>query len=133
MFYSIIMKTPGQIAYEKATNSTGWSFLDNSIQKHWQEVAQSILDFQWRSVDDPPEDKEEIVFVGGGNTKPSWSGFKNRNKDRTHWMPIPKMPPKSKDREEFDKWMFDEILFGDQKDIAWKAWQAARSTKGSAG
>lgn len=128
------MKTPGQVAFERWYKlSPHMIWLHSSSPELWEKTAQAVLDSQWRSVDDPPEDKNEVVLVCGGfNSKPETCHFHLRNHDRTHWMRIPKMPQKSKDREEFEEWAKKYFTNTEEKrrqDIAWQAWQAAKATK----
>lgn len=127
------MKTPGQIAYETRMKGiedhhAKWEEMPDMNKVIWDEVANAVLNSQWRSVDDPPKNPYETVIVTGGITEANVMPFRAKNGDRTLWMPIPKLP-KSKDREDFEKWIKYENVFGDRKDIAWKAWQAAKATK----
>lgn len=127
-------KTPGQIAFEtffKGNHSLKWD--ESTDKKHWEKTAQAVLDSQWRSVDDPPENPEELVLVYSDENpiKVYAVNFEHRNNSRTHWMPIPNFP-KSKDRKEFKEWAKKYFTNTEEKrrqDIAWQAWQAARAIK----
>lgn len=125
-------KTPGQIAFETWYHlSPHVTWNSSSSKQLWEKTAQAVLDAQWRSIDDPPENEKEEILLCGGNNKPSIGEFGARYKSRTHWMPIPKIP-KSKDREEFEEWAKQHLAFADKecrKDIAWQAWQAAKASK----
>lgn len=125
------MKTPGQIAFEAFNKYDGAKFSEypKSTAESWEKAAQAVLNSQWRSVDDPPENPKETVLLCGGGKEVRVSTFEGKLPERTYWMRIPKIP-KSKDREDFEEWCKkEEPLFSVNKDIAWKAWQAAKATK----
>lgn len=123
-------KTPGQIAFEKFYQSTAdATWQDSKNKKHWESVAQSVLNSQWRSVNNPPENIYERVLIAGGGIVPEVLEFTEMWPSHTHWMPIPK-PPKSKNREDFEEWAHATGIETEKnKEIAWKAWQAARANK----
>lgn len=127
------MKTLGQIAFEKFYYSTPHvTWQESSNHKHWENIAQEVLESQWRSVNYPPENqKEKVLLCGKEGVDLKIVEFEDKYGNHTHWMSIAKFP-KSKDREEFEEWAKQYFTSTDEErrqDIAWKAWEAARNIK----
>jgi hypothetical protein len=129
--------TPGQILrnfiYPKSV--IDWENLNQRERNFYEEATQIVLDSQWRSVDDPPENIGETVILCGGMDRAVTWPFSQKDLDRTHWMPIPKPPkpkeltPLDKSRAEFEKWAKEYFTSSDterRQDIAWQAWRAAK-------
>lgn len=94
------MKSPGQIAYEASMTNQQlvekWENLHPNNQRFWEKIGQAVLESQWRSVDEPPEDQSKTYLLAGGELQAAFTTFAGKHHFRTHWMPIPE-PPKPKE------------------------------------
>lgn len=141
------MKSPGQIAYEAWYDPTpvrDWGEQDILIKERWEKVATAVLEGQWRSVDDPPENTDERVVIAGGGDYCHIMPFYSKGNFRTFWMRVPQLPkPKELTPLELAKRDFidffekkggynlkiniasDEFYF-DSTQCLWEGWKSAK-------
>ena len=91
-------KTPEQVAFETAQERLtskifhqAWEDISNLDKQAWRDIAQAVLAAQWRSVDNPPVDQEQLVICGGGKYT-QVVRFCLRTSDTTHWAEITQLP-----------------------------------------
>ena len=127
-------KTPGQIAYEASkTFVLAWDDTPSNLKEAFEASALAVLASQWRPVTEPPEDERDRVFVTTNGNHSGCTWFYNRDSVRTHWMPIPPLPPTKQEleRKEFEEWAFN-AGYGCSatitRDTIFIGWQAARAT-----
>lgn len=133
------MKSFGQIAYEASMTNQQlvekWENLHLDNQRFWEKVGQAVIDSQWRPISELVRSQGKTIIVTGGVFSTSATSDNSINTDRTHFM-YPPEPPKEfileeKEKIEFKKWKEEYAskngsMFGDQENVAWQAWQAAK-------
>ena len=102
----------------------------------------------WIPVSEPPEDVNEVVWLGGGVLSPYKAAFLSKHQARTHWLRefVYILPPLPSPPDPFEDWMkeivsgvsLDKVTMeGDLKGLykdpiaraAHAAWNAAREGK----
>lgn len=99
---------------EQGYTQAVWCFLNRAFSEVPAPAKPSQL--PWRSVSDPPEDREEKIFLLSrnkeGNPDINRSCFRILGEHCTHWIPISELPlppveDEAEDREEFEKWFHE--------------------------